>query len=60
MRTGKWLALSKNKLKGSKNNYLEACNYSTVTDTFSFAGSTIDGRNGTVTEGKFSAKVITQ
>jgi hypothetical protein len=31
-----------------------------VTGTFNFVGTTIDGRNGTVTEGKFSAKVINQ
>jgi len=39
---------------------ISSFNSSTVTGTFSFAGSTIDGKNGTVTEGKFSAKVITQ
>jgi len=39
---------------------ISSFNSDTVTGTFSFAGSTIDGRNGTVTEGKFSAKVITQ
>jgi len=39
---------------------ISSFNSSTVTGTFSFAGTTVDGRNGTVTEGKFSAKVITQ
>ena len=39
---------------------ITAFSSTSVTGTFNFTGTTIDGRPGTVTEGKFSAKVYTQ
>lgn len=39
---------------------ITAFSSTSVTGTFNFTGSTIDGRTGAVTEGKFSAKVINQ